>query len=60
MLKKAGYRNPPLTSFRLENLCTNMLYDFWGLPHITGALPISMEEGVAKTVAWMQHTGASK
>jgi nucleoside-diphosphate-sugar epimerase len=60
MLKVAGYRNPPLTTFRLQNLCTNMLYDFWGLEHITGTLPVSMKEGVAKTVAWMKQHGADK
>lgn len=54
-LKRFGYKHPPLTSFRLENLCTNMLYDFRGLPEITGPLPFSVEEGVERTVTWMRQ-----
>jgi nucleoside-diphosphate-sugar epimerase len=55
-LKKMGYKHPPITMFRLHNLCTDMLYDFWGLPEITGPLPISIEDGVARTVAWMNRS----
>lgn len=54
LLQRLGYKEPPLTTFRLNNLCTNMLHDFWGLEAITGPLPYSMEQGVAKTVEWMK------
>lgn len=54
ILQRLGYKEPPLTTFRLDNLCTNMLHDFWGLEAITGPLPFSMEQGVAKTVEWMK------
>lgn len=57
---KLGYKEPPLTSFRLDNLCTNMLHDFWGLDAITGPLPYTMEAGVAQTVAWMQDASHRK
>lgn len=54
-LQALGYKEPPLTTFRINNLCTNMLHDFWGLDAITGPLPFSMHEGVAQTVAWMKR-----
>jgi len=55
LLQTLGYKEPPLTTFRLNNLCTNMLHDFWGLDEITGPLPYSMSQGVAKTVRWMEQ-----
>lgn len=54
-LQMVGYKNPPLTSFRLDNLCTNMLHDFGSLPAVTGPLPFSAEAGVKKTVDWMKR-----
>ena len=61
LFQKLGYKEPPLTTFRLNNLCTNMLHDFWGLDEITGPLPYSMESGVKDTVQWIeaQKRGAS-
>lgn len=60
LLQKVGYKEPPLTTFRLNNLCTNMLHDFWGLDAITGPLPFSMEDGVTQTVAWMNRAPRHK
>lgn len=54
ILQKLGYKNPPLTSFRLDNLCTNMLHNFGDLPVVTGPLPYTAEQGVKQTVAWMK------
>lgn len=54
LLQTLGYKEPPLTTFRINNLCTNMLHDFWGLDSVTGPLPFSMQEGVTHTVAWMK------
>lgn len=53
LLQTLGYKEPPLTTFRINNLCTNMLHDFWGLDAVTGPLPFSMQEGVKRTVDWM-------
>jgi nucleoside-diphosphate-sugar epimerase len=53
-MQHLGYKNPPITSFRLDNLCTNMLHDFGSLPAITGPLPYNLEAGVKDTVAWMR------
>ncbi len=53
-LKSLGWRNPPLTSFRLNNLLTPMVYDLEPLRTIAGELPYSMEDGVRITVAWLR------
>jgi GlcNAc-P-P-Und epimerase len=56
-LKKLGWKNPPMTTFRLNN----MRIDTTGIPlesikHITGPrLPYTMEQGVEETIAWMKE-----
>ena len=55
LLKKAGWKNPPLTTFRLNNLITNMVYDTTDLENLCGKLPYSLEEGVKTTVSWMKN-----
>lgn len=57
LLKSAGYRNPLLTSFRLNNLLTENVYDLSGLERICGSLPYSMPTGVDETVKWMRQAG---
>lgn len=54
--KIAGLKNPPLTSFRLSNLLTPMLYDTTDLQSIVGNLPFSLEEGVSHTLNWINTT----
>lgn len=56
-LKTLGWRNPPLTSFRLDNLLTPMVHDLEPLRSVVGALPHSMEEGVRMTVDWLRAQG---
>lgn len=57
VFKKAGWYNPPLTSFRLKNLRCQMVYDISQTAQIVGPLPYSTEEGVMRTVEWMiQHS----
>ncbi len=48
----------PLTSFRVNNMATDMLYDTTALEAIVGPLPISVEEGIDRTVAWLKADGA--
>ena len=52
-LSFAGWYRVPLTSFRLNNLITNMVYDTQDLEKICGNLPFTLEEGVSKTVKFM-------
>ena len=49
-----GYSNPPLSSFRLQNMRT----ETGGMPleklkTITGELPYSLKEGCSETLAWL-------
>ncbi|MEP1094940.1 MAG: NAD(P)-dependent oxidoreductase [Cyclobacteriaceae bacterium] len=53
LTKRLGLANPPLTSFRLNNLVTNMVYDTSTLQDICGELPFNLEESVKRTVNWL-------
>jgi GlcNAc-P-P-Und epimerase len=55
VLQALGWRNPPVSSFRLRN----MMADTTRIPlsptrDLTGPLPYSMEAGVVETVAWLR------
>jgi GlcNAc-P-P-Und epimerase len=56
-IKKLGWKNPPLTSFRLRNLRTQMVYDMSTTEAIAGPCPFTMKEGVRATVDWIQQHG---
>jgi GlcNAc-P-P-Und epimerase len=43
----------PLTSFRLDNLLTEMVYDTKDIEDCVGSLPYSLYEGVRETVDWL-------
>ncbi len=53
-VKKIGVQNPPLTSFRLNNMLTEAVFDQEQLYNIVGDCPYSLEQGVAETVRWLQ------
>ncbi len=56
VLKKLGMSNPPLTSFRLNNLLTPMHYDLSATTAVAGRAPYTLDEGVQKTAEWiLQH-----
>jgi nucleoside-diphosphate-sugar epimerase len=55
LLSSLGWERVPITSFRLSNLVTDMVYDTSLLQKICGALPFDLEEGVRQTVEWMQE-----
>lgn len=56
LLQRRGLmEDPPLTSFRLTNLRTEMVFELDPLRQIVGDLPFTLEEGVARTVAWMNE-----
>ena len=55
ILQKAGVKNPPLTTFRLNNLIANMVYDTSDLQKLCGNLPHQLEEGVHITTLWMKE-----
>ena len=57
VLQRLGRQHVPLTSFRLDNLLTEMVYDLDPLEEIVGPLPHSLAEGTARTVAWLREKG---
>jgi GlcNAc-P-P-Und epimerase len=53
--KGLGWREPPLTKFRLDNMITEMVYDTSELERIVGPLPYSAEQGIDVTVDWLRN-----
>jgi len=47
--------NPRLTSFRLNNLLTESVFDLSELKDVAGTTPYNMEQGVALTVEWLKQ-----
>lgn len=54
VLSAAGLRRIPLTTFRLDNLVSDMVYDTSPLEALVGPLPATRLRGVQATVAWMR------
>jgi nucleoside-diphosphate-sugar epimerase len=54
LLQRLGWTEPPLTSFRLDNLLTEMIYDTAPLERIVPQLRYSLDEGIRGTVDWMR------
>jgi nucleoside-diphosphate-sugar epimerase len=54
-LKSIGYKSPPITSFRLNNIITNMDYDTSNVEAIVGELPYSLEEATNITYKWYKE-----
>ena len=52
--KLAGFKRPPLTSFRLNNLFTQMVYNTDDLKSIVGPLPYTLDQGIASTLDWIK------
>lgn len=54
-----GWKSVPLTSFRLDNLVTEMLHDTAALSQVCGRLPFDIDSGVGHTVDWMRADRAA-
>ena len=52
-MKYIGFKNPPMTSSRLNNMLTEMVHDTSKLEHYCGNLPYSSSDGVAITCQWL-------
>lgn len=55
LLKNLGYLEPPLTTFRLKNMLTGADYPIEKTHRLIGSLPFTWENGVVKTLFWMQQ-----
>lgn len=52
-----GYKEPPLSSFRLNNMLTGGIYPVDNTKELAGELPYNLEQGVERTIAWMREVG---
>jgi nucleoside-diphosphate-sugar epimerase len=52
-LRTLGWHNPPLTSFRLDNLMTDMDVDYMLAEEIVGNGPYNMKDAIDITVNWL-------
>lgn len=55
----AGWQHPPLTSFRLNNLLTDMVFDLGELRRAAGEIPYDLESGVRLTIDWLEDQRAA-
>ena len=53
LFKKTGWADPPITSFRLNNMLTGAHYPIEKTKEIVGPLPYTMEDGVRQTLNWL-------
>ncbi len=58
ILKRLGYAEPPMSTFRFNNMRTNAIFDMDGVKQLCGELPFSTREGVESTVDWMKQHNA--
>ena len=56
-LQRLGWERVPLTTFRLDNLLTEMVHDLQSLEEIVGPLPYTLANGTAETVGWLRERG---
>lgn len=54
VLSYFGYKSAPITSFRLNNLLTSMVYPTKGMEILSKDMPFTLHEGVKKTVSWLR------
>ena len=54
-IERLGLGHAPLTSFRLHNMVSDMLSDTGPLEALVGPLPYTLEQGVRRTVAWLNR-----
>ena len=55
--KRLGWKEARLTSYRLDNMLTPMVYDLSALDEVVGELPFSVAAGIQATVDWMSTEG---
>jgi GlcNAc-P-P-Und epimerase len=59
-LKLIGYKTPPMSSFRLNNMLTQTIHNVEPLKNCCGELPFTTEDGVDLTCDWMIENLKSK
>lgn len=54
LLEFLGFKNLPMTSFRLNNMLTSAVFDMTDLHKICGDQRYSSQQGVEKTIKWIE------
>lgn len=54
-LQSLGWRNPPLTRFRLGNIVTTEMQNLEPLHRVVGNLPFTLEQGIQITAEWLKE-----
>jgi len=57
ILKAAGWKKFPLTSFRLNNIRTEYMFGLQPIMDIAGPLPHDFKTGIGRTVQYMRQAG---
>ncbi len=57
LVNALGWREFPFNSFRLSNVVTSSVVDLTATKAICGPLPVSLDEGVRRTAAWLATQG---
>jgi len=57
IVKVAGWRHVPLTSFRLNNILTEYVFDMQPIMEVSGPLPYNLKTGVERTIEWLREAG---
>jgi nucleoside-diphosphate-sugar epimerase len=57
LLKIVGRWNPPITSFRYNNIVMSEIQNVEPLQAIVGPLPCSVDDGIEQTVQWLRTHG---
>ena len=55
VLKTLGWVNAPLTTFRLNNIMTEYVFDLSPIMEISAPLPFTIKEGIARSIEWMRE-----
>jgi uncharacterized protein YbjT (DUF2867 family) len=55
VLTRFGWKRFPLTSFRLNNILTEYVFDMTPTVRVAGPQPFQLREGVERTLSWLKH-----
>jgi len=55
VLKFFGWHGVPLSSFRLNNIMTEYVFDLSSIMEVSKELPYAMSEGVERSIKWMKE-----
>jgi len=57
ILQKMGWKKVPLTTFRLNNILTEYIFDLSPIEEISSFEPYDYKSGIRRTVKWMREVG---